>query len=254
MRADGGGVGLRQKVGEGERALYVDMVDSARSRVLDPLELGYRRLRVERPLRLRLEVTAEGVARLGSEAVWLKFAEKNVEVATGLLRALGRLQGQVFMDRAKFRAALDAAALAERTALPTPARKAIEGALGETDEDAEICRDAKGNPEPDPSLRSQSEETAPLTETDLAAWFEREVRPHVPDAWLDTEKPEPTWLWRDPADDVKNPKRPGRVGYEVNFNRYFFKYEPPRALEEIDRELAVAEEALQAALHEVMGR
>ncbi len=60
----------------------------------------------------------------------------------------------------------------------------------------------------------------PLSER-VEAFFEREVKPHVPDAWIDTGK-------RDPKDG-----QIGLVGYEINFNRYFYRYTPPRPLEEI---------------------
>ncbi len=61
--------------------------------------------------------------------------------------------------------------------------------------------------------------------------FEREVKPHVPDAWMDRTK--------------------DKVGYEINFNRYFYQYKPPRALEEIDADLKRAEEEIVRLLGEV---
>ncbi len=85
--------------------------------------------------------------------------------------------------------------------LPAPARKAILSALSERDETAAICRDKDGNPEPDPELRDT--ESVPLAER-VEAFFEREVKPHVPDAWIDTAK-------RDPKDG-----QVGLVGYEIN--------------------------------------
>ncbi|WP_346912444.1 N-6 DNA methylase [uncultured Roseibium sp.] len=73
---------------------------------------------------------------------------------------------------------------------------------------------AKGKPQPDSSLRDT--ENVPLGE-DVEAYFKREVAPHVPDAWIDHDKT--------------------RVGYEIPFNRHFYVFEPPRPLEEIDRDL-----------------
>jgi len=61
----------------------------------------------------------------------------------------------------------------------------VLSALSERDETAEICRDAQGNPEPDPELRDT--ETVPLKE-DVETYFKREVLPHVPDAWIDHAK------------------------------------------------------------------
>ena len=81
---------------------------------------------------------------------------------------------------------------------------------------------ASGKPEPDPELRDS--ENVPLKE-DIHAYFAREVKPHVPDAWIDETK-------RDEKDGEV-----GIVGYEINFNRYFYQYVPPRPLEEIDADL-----------------
>ena len=82
--------------------------------------------------------------------------------------------------------------------------------------------------EPDADLRDF--ENVPLKD-DIDAYFKREVRPHVPDAWMDRSK--------------------DKVGYEINFNRHFYKYTPPRALEEIDAELKRAEEEIMRLLREV---
>ena len=73
-------------------------------------------------------------------------------------------------------------------------------------------------------------ENVPLLD-DVDAYFEREVRPHVPDAWMDRSR--------------------DRVGYELNFNRYFFKYTRPRPLGEIDADLGRAEEEIARLLQEI---
>lgn len=72
----------------------------------------------------------------------------------------------------------------------------------------------KGKPQPDSALRDS--ENVPLTE-DIQTYFEREVLPHAPDAWIDEEKT--------------------KVGYEIPFNRHFYVFEPPRSLHAIDEEL-----------------
>lgn len=101
-------------------------------------------------------------------------------------------------------------------------------ALSERDEEAEICLDAKGNPEPDPALRDY--ENVPLKE-DIEEYMKREVLPHVPDAWIDHTKT--------------------KIGYEINFNRYFYKYSPPRPLEEIEADLKKIEKEIADMLAEV---
>src|SRR5690625_4832104 len=100
--------------------------------------------------------------------------------------------------------------------------KTICQALSERDPEADICTDKNGQPEPDTSLRDN--ENVPLGE-DIHTYFEREVKPHVPDAWIDESK-------TDPLDGEV-----GIVGFEIPFNRHFYKFVPPRPLEEIDRDL-----------------
>ncbi len=80
----------------------------------------------------------------------------------------------------------------------------------------------------------------PLSES-VPAFFDREVKPHVPDAWIDTGK-------RDPKDG-----QVGLVGYEINFNRYFYRYSPPRPLEEIEADIRGIETDILRMLAEVTG-
>ena len=149
-----------------------------------------------------------------------------------------------------FERALDAAARKAGLKLPAPARKASLSALSERDETAAICRDQDGNPEPDPELRDT--ESVPLPPGDdpadaegvpasVRAFFDREVKPHVSDAWIDTGK-------RDPKDG-----RVGLIGYEINFNRYFYRYTPPRPIEEIEADIRAIEGDIVRMLAEVTG-
>ena len=94
-------------------------------------------------------------------------------------------------------------------------------ALAERDETSDVCTDSKGNPEPDPELRDY--ENVPLKE-DIGEYVKREVLPHVPDAWVDESKT--------------------KVGYEINFNRYFYQYTPPRPLDEIESDLKQIEKEI----------
>lgn len=83
--------------------------------------------------------------------------------------------------------------------------------------------------EPDTTLRDL--ENVPLQE-DIVAYFEREVQPYVADAWINSE-----------ARDDKDGEI-GTVGYEINFNRVFFKYKEPEKLKDIDRELKAVEDRI----------
>lgn len=86
----------------------------------------------------------------------------------------------------------------------------------------------KGKPQPDANLRDT--ENVPLKE-DIQAYFQREVLPFAPDAWMDEKK--------------------ARVGYEIPFTRYFYKYEAPRPSAEIKQEILALEAELDGALAEV---
>ena len=118
------------------------------------------------------------------------------------------------------------------------ARSMLSAHLSERDETADICTDDEGCPEADPELRDT--ENVPLAE-DVSQFFEREVKPHVPDAWVNT-------AIRDHKD-----KEVGKVGYEINFNRYFYQYQPPRPLEEIEADIRDLEKDILAMLREVAG-
>jgi hypothetical protein len=147
-------------------------------------------------------------------------------------RAFRRNDGQgtarIYRDREAFLTDLKTVAHEKGIRLSATELKAVINALGERDETAEICRDKNGNPEPDPELRDT--ENVPLTES-IEAYFEREVLPHVPDAWIDHDKT--------------------KVGYEIPLNRHFYRYEPPRPLEEIEADIKGLESDILSLLKEV---
>jgi type I restriction enzyme M protein len=104
---------------------------------------------------------------------------------------------------------------------------------GPRDPDGAPVRNAKGDLEPDSELRDT--ESVPLTE-DISHFFTKEVLPHVPDAWINQAA----------TDEWDN--QVGKVGYELNFNRVFYRYLPPRAIEEIEQELALLEAEIASSL------
>ena len=221
------------------------------SRIFPTTHFGFRKITVERPLKLNFQASAERIARLEEERGFQALAQSKKRGAAGVkeqaegralqeaIRKLVRgLPGSLVKDRDEFERLLDSAAKKAGVKLPAPARKAILSALSERDETAAICRGKDGNPEADPELRDT--ESVPLSER-VEAFFEREVRPHVPDAWIDTSK-------RDPKDG-----QVGLVGYEINFNRYFYRYSPPRPLEVIEGEIRGIEQDILRMLAEVTG-
>ena len=221
------------------------------SRVYPTTHFGFRKITVERPLRLDFQASPERIARLDDQRAFANLAVSRKKGAAGAkdeaagrtqqaaIRALlGSLPDESFLDRALFEVELSRATRKAELKLAAPVRKAILSALSERNDEAEICRDREDRPEPDPELRDT--ENVPLRE-DVESFFEREVKPHVPDAWIDANR-------RDPQDgDV------GLVGYEINFNRYFYEYRPPRALEEIEADIQQVEKEIMAMLREVAG-
>jgi type I restriction enzyme M protein len=221
------------------------------SRIYPTTHFGFRKITVERPLKLNFQASAERISRLEEQKGFQALAQSKKKGAAGAKeQAEGRalqeataklvraLPGALVKHRNEFERLLDAAAKKAGVKLPAPARKAILSALAERDETAAICRDKDGNPEPDPDLRDT--ESVPLAER-VEVFFDREVKPHVPDAWIDTSK-------RDPRDG-----QVGLVGYEINFNRYFYRYTPSRPLEETEDEIRGIEHDILRMLAEVTG-
>jgi len=220
------------------------------SKIFPTTQFGYRRITVERPLRLNFQASPERIELLETERAFARLAEskkRNPEVKAQeqelgrkqqerILAMLADLPSTLFKERPAFEKALKQAAAKHQLKLDASLKKAILNALSERDETAEICRDKKGNPEPDTNLRDT--ENVPLSES-VESFFEREVKPHVPDPWIDESK-------RDEKDNEV-----GVVGYEINFNRYFYTYEPPRPLEEIEKDIKTIESEIMEMLREV---
>ena len=204
------------------------------SKIFATQDFGYREIRVERPLRLNFQTTPERIERLKSDKTFLKL--KADEQADLLATLTSRLPTTIFKNRDDFEIALAKALKGAGAKIGASIKKAILAALSERDETADICRDRDHKSEPDPELRDF--ELVPLKEG-WHAFFDREVKPFVPDAWVDE-------TFRDEID-----KGVGRVGYEINFNRYFYRYVPARPIEEIDAELKSLEAEIAGLLNEV---
>jgi type I restriction enzyme M protein len=232
-------------------------------KIFPTTRFGFRKITAERPLKLNLQASPERIVRLDKERAFLGLVQskKKGEAATreqsegrkyqeAIRNLLRSLPNTLFKDRTEFEEALSLAARKAGLKLPAPINKAILAALSERDETASVCRDKDGNPEPDPELRDT--ESVPLEDGDdpaddqgvpasVQAFFDREVKPYVPDAWIDTSR-------RDAKDS-----RVGIVGYEINFNRYFYKYSPPRPLEEIEADIRAIERDIIRMLAEITG-
>lgn len=214
--------------------LYGACQESEESKLFPVEAFGYRRITVERPLRLNFQASPERLAKLEDEKPLQKLAEAEREVIKAACATLD--PEQVFTNRDALTKALKAAIKSAGLKIGAPVQKAILSALSERDPEADICLDKKGNPEPDTGLRDN--ENVPLDES-VFDYFEREVKPHVPDAWIDEEK-------RDPLDG-----RIGIVGFEIPFNRHFYQFTPPRPLDEIDADLKACTDRIKQMIEEL---
>lgn len=210
---------------------YGQFVENEFSKIFDYQEFGYRRITVERPLKLAIYPKDETrLEALKADKAWSKI---NDSVQEAILNALTMFEDEKLLSRDQFLKALTKNLAG--TKLSATQQKLIVKHLGEHDDEAETClvksgKD-KGKPEANPDLRDN--ENVPLTQT-VEEYFAREVLPHVPDAWIDESK----------TDELDG--QVGIVGYEIPFNRHFYVYEPPRALEAIDADLdAVSAEIMQ---------
>ena len=181
------------------------------SRIFPNEAFGYRTITVERPLRVRYEVTEETLAAVRADKAFPKDgAFDDYVTALEILRDQGRQPQQTFLASAS--AALDA--VARGTVSQGKLLNLLLKHCRMRDPAGDVVLDAKQRPQPDPELRDT--ENVPLDE-DVDAYFQREVLPHVPDAWIDSDKT--------------------KVGYDIPFNRHFYVFEPPRRLEAIDQDL-----------------
>ncbi len=210
---------------------YGTFAESATSKIFDNADFGYTRVTVERPLRMRYQMTLEDKARFLDACPHLLDDVQAIDKELGRAPMLDwnavwrRIRAILKKNESRWKASeqklfrsvfTQSDPAAEPVRLSSPSGK---GAGGEG---------ARSALEPDSQLRDC--ENVPLNE-DVDAYFEREVKPHVPDAWMDRSK--------------------DKVGYEINFNRHFYSYTPPRPLAEIDADLKQAEDEIMRLLREV---
>jgi len=223
--------------------LYGQTTESENVKIFNNVDFGYYRVTVERPLRLKFKITEERIARLKEERAFINLAKsrksgekKENEIEAGkqqqetIIKILKEMQSKtVYKNREAFIEVIKTAFKGSDITLRAPLLKAIWNALSERDETADVCMKNKIDIEPDTELRDT--EIIPLTE-DIEAYFEREVLPHVPDAWIDEDKT--------------------KIGYEVPFTRHFYKYTELRPSSEIKAEIQELEESILEKLKKVM--
>jgi type I restriction enzyme M protein len=226
--------------------LYGDFAEGEKVKVFPNEAFGFLRITVERPLQLRWEVTDDTIAvALAAKAIQKLAADTR----TALRELLEDERGTGFSTQRELVKTFKAAVAV--LDLGAPAQKALWWALAVRDDEAPAINGREGDPEPDPELRDN--ENVPLPpipvsfvedpsarfatleyRTAVDDYMRDEVLPYVPDAWVDHDRT--------------------KIGYEIPLTRHFYKYVPPRPLEEIDADIKALEEEIQQLLTEVAGR
>jgi type I restriction enzyme M protein len=225
--------------------LYGDFTENDKVKIFANEAFGFLRVTVERALRLRWVVTDDTIAATLAAKPVGKLSD---EAQTGLRALLAEHVGASFATQKELVKALGSAMT--NLGLAGSALKTAWSTLAVRDEDAPVITDRKGNPDPDPELRDN--ENVPLPSvpvsfvedptgrfatleyrTAVDDYMRDEVLPHVPDAWVDYART--------------------KIGYEIPLTRYFYKYAPPRPLDEIDAEIKALEDEIQQLLTKVAG-
>lgn len=203
-------------------------------KIFDNEDFGYRRITIERPLKLNFQISEERLDRLKNENSFHKLdgiKGKLMEPTTkDVLEILTKMSNKIYKDHNEFQSDLSNIFYKSNFNLSSSLQKAIINALSERDEEAVPLKDNEGNLIPDPDLRDY--EDVPLKDN-VDKYFDKEVKPFVPDAWIDNST-------RD------------KVGYEIPFNKYFFVYKPQRSLAEIDSNIEELQNKISEELRELM--
>ncbi len=232
--------------------LYKKNIHNGRSKVLDSSVFGYRAVTVQQPLRLNFQVNEERIEEIllhtrfigpeitedekeSAKKKKLKAQEKAREekekLEKNILPTLKTIESKLYKNRDKFLKVFNTAF--EGVKIENSLKKIIIDGLSERDETADICKKKNKDIEVDKDLKDV--ERVPFG-MDIYEYFEKEVKPYVPDAWIDETV-------RDHKDDEV-----GKVGYEIPFTRFFYKYTPPRPVEEIEGEIKQLENEIQGIL------
>lgn len=223
--------------------IYKSFKESEKSKIFENEDFGYHKITVERPLQLNFQASDERIELLKEEPAFQKLfvaagfslrKKKNIETdskpvsATTIIKALKSIGDTMYKNKDNFDAVLDSVLEKHNVEVDKSLKKTILKALSEHDETADIICDKNGNPEPNPGLRDYENV---LLKEDIYKYFEREVNPHLPDTWIDEKKT--------------------KVGYEISFTKYFYKYKPLRPLDEITGDIKTLEEETRRLVEDI---
>ncbi|NLC04164.1 MAG: N-6 DNA methylase, partial [Tissierellia bacterium] len=226
---------------------YVEENKVCESKIFDNIDFGYNEITIETPLRLKVEIDEAGIESFKEETQYknlgkltkaqergkteeeikelMKLGEESQKEIIDLLKGL---IGQVWLDRDEFVKMINKLFKDKAIELRAPLRNAIIKVFGRHDDEANICKNTKGEVEANSDLRDT--ERVPLDE-DIDQYFNREVKPYNPEAWIDKEKTV--------------------VGYEIPFTRYFYKFQEPEPADIISSRILTLELDITASLRKL---
>jgi type I restriction enzyme M protein len=233
--------------------IYGEFKENEYSKIFDLKDFGYYKITIERPLRLNFMISPERIENLYNESSFAKLYDeeqyiqltrkkdkkpadvkkleklvKGKELQEKIIAILKEnVSDKLYKNREEFLKVLKPL-FKNVPEVKGGLWKAIYMGLSERDETADVCKDSKGNIEADPLLRDT--ENVPLKE-DIHEYFKREVLPYVPDAWIDESKT--------------------KIGYEIPFTRYFYKYEQLESSDVLKQRVIELEESIQEQLKKV---
>ena len=222
--------------------IYKEFKESKYCKIFNNEFFGYRKITIERPLKLNFCASKDRIEKLKSNTTYENLAKSKkrdilkkeddekagIELQKKIIKVLNTIGDTLYKNKHTFIKILDEAFNKTNLKLDAALEKAILDAFSEHDETADIITDKKGNPEPDTELRDY--ENVLLGE-DIEEYFKREVLPHIPDALISQDK-----KYKDNKDGEI-----GKVGYEISFTRYFYEYKPLRPLSEIENDIKILE-------------
>jgi type I restriction enzyme M protein len=231
----------RRIVSDEQRRQILDIYAAAEndelSKMVDYRVFGYRRVKVLRPLRMKLMLDEQGLSNLESSEVWQKLSPEHQSFWLAAIKPhLNETKKYSWAETFAKETVKDTGAKSMKIKANKTFITALVNAFGQKDPEAAPVINAQGEFVPDTDLTDY--ENVPYLDS-IQDYFAREVLPHVPDAYIDES-------FTDDKD-----KQLGRVGYEINFNRFFYQYQPPRKLHDIDVELKEVENEIAALLAEV---
>lgn len=215
--------------------LYGNFEEGKHVKIFDNEEFGFRRITVERPLKLMITITSDKYPLLQEHVAFVNLRKSKKKGDAGikemedgkalqeqLMRLLQSFEGEVFMKRDDFLKQLKRRATKQSIKLNATVIKAIVALFSEQHDEAEVCLDSKGEIEANSDLRDY--ETVPLKE-DIEEYIEREVKPQVPDAFINDEQIS--------------------IGYNISFAKYFYEFNKHRELGEIRSEIRQIDKEIQ---------